>query len=135
MYFEIQHGFADISILSRAKARGKILLISCQPMLNLKTHSGFHELFRFWYVYQYKYGSMLWLEDGSLYLRLRKMSHTIYTVLIPLRLRMFGIYFRENMKHFCYWGKTDLFIFLQCTCIKYCNFMFNATWISYSVHG
>jgi hypothetical protein len=47
-----------------------------QPMLNLKTHSGFHELFRFWYVY--KYGSILWLEDGNLYLRLRTMSHTIY---------------------------------------------------------
>jgi hypothetical protein len=25
-----------------------------------------------------KYGSILWLEDGNLYLRLRKMSHTIY---------------------------------------------------------
>jgi hypothetical protein len=25
-----------------------------------------------------KYGSILLLEDGSLYLRLRKMSHTIY---------------------------------------------------------
>jgi hypothetical protein len=24
------------------------------------------------------YGSILWLEDGNLYLRLRKMSHTIY---------------------------------------------------------
>ena len=26
----------------------------------------------------YKYGSIFWLEDGNLYLRLRKMSHTIY---------------------------------------------------------
>jgi len=26
----------------------------------------------------YKYGSILWLEDGNLYLRMRKMSHTIY---------------------------------------------------------
>jgi hypothetical protein len=26
----------------------------------------------------HKYGSMLWLEDGNLYLRVRKMSHTIY---------------------------------------------------------
>jgi hypothetical protein len=42
-----------------------------QPMLKLKTHSGFHDLFRFWYVLQYKYGSILWLEDGNLYLRLR----------------------------------------------------------------
>ena len=24
------------------------------------------------------YGSMLWFEDGNLYLRLRKMSYTIY---------------------------------------------------------
>jgi len=22
----------------------------CQPMLKLKTHSGFHDLFRFWYI-------------------------------------------------------------------------------------
>jgi hypothetical protein len=50
----------------------------CQSMLKLKTHSGFHDLFRFWYVLEYKYGSILWLEDGNLYLRLRKMSHTIY---------------------------------------------------------
>jgi hypothetical protein len=35
-------------------------------MLKLKTHSGFHDLFRFWYVYEYKYGSILWLEDGHL---------------------------------------------------------------------
>jgi hypothetical protein len=49
-----------------------------QPMLKLKTHSGFHDLFRFWYVLEYKYGSIFWLEDGNLYLRLRKMSHTIY---------------------------------------------------------
>ena len=27
---------------------------------------------------EYKYGSIIWLEDGNLYLRLRKMSHTIY---------------------------------------------------------
>ena len=27
---------------------------------------------------EYKYGSILWLEDGILYLRLRTMSHTIY---------------------------------------------------------
>jgi hypothetical protein len=26
-----------------------------------------------------KYSSILWLEDGNLYLRLRKMLHTIYT--------------------------------------------------------
>jgi hypothetical protein len=38
----------------------------------------FHDYFRFWYVYEYKYGSILWLEDGNLYLHLRKMSHTIY---------------------------------------------------------
>jgi hypothetical protein len=49
-----------------------------QPMLKLKAHSGFNELFRFWYVYEYKYGNILWLEDGHLYLRLRTMSHTIY---------------------------------------------------------
>jgi hypothetical protein len=47
-------------------------------MLKLKTHSGFHELFRFSYILQYKYGSILQLEDGNLYLRLRTMSHTIY---------------------------------------------------------
>ena len=29
------------------RQRGKNLLISCQPMLKLRTHSGFHELFRF----------------------------------------------------------------------------------------
>jgi hypothetical protein len=28
--------------------------------------------------YEYKYGGILWLEDSNLYLRLRKMSHTIY---------------------------------------------------------
>jgi len=39
---------ADISILSRAR------------------------------VLEYTYGSIHWLEDGNLYLRLRKMSHTIY---------------------------------------------------------
>jgi hypothetical protein len=27
---------------------------------------------------EYKYGSILWLEDGNLYLRLQTMSHTIY---------------------------------------------------------
>jgi len=51
-----------------------------QPMLKLNKHSGFHDLFRFWYVQEYKYGSILWLEDGNLYLRLRTMSHTIYAV-------------------------------------------------------
>jgi hypothetical protein len=30
------------------------------------------------YRLEYKYGSILWLEDGDLYLRLQKMSHTIY---------------------------------------------------------
>jgi hypothetical protein len=30
-------------------------------------------------IHFYKYGSILWLEDGYLYLRLRKMSHTIYS--------------------------------------------------------
>jgi len=48
MCFQFKHGLADISILS-------------QPMLKLKTHSGFRELFRFWYVYECKYGSILWL--------------------------------------------------------------------------
>jgi len=47
-------------------------------MLKLKTHSGFHDLSRFWYVYEYKYGGILWLEDCNLYLRLRKMSYIIY---------------------------------------------------------
>ena len=42
-------------------------------MLKLETHSGFHDLFRFWYVLEYKYGSILWLEYGNLYLCLRKM--------------------------------------------------------------
>jgi ABC-type Mn2+/Zn2+ transport system permease subunit len=54
-------------------------------MLKLKTHSGFHDLFRFWYVQEYKYGSILWLEDNNLYLSLRKMSHTIYVTWILLR--------------------------------------------------
>jgi hypothetical protein len=48
-----------------------------QSMLKLKTHYGFHDLVRFWYVWEYKYGSILWLEDGNLYLRLRKMSQNI----------------------------------------------------------
>jgi hypothetical protein len=51
-----------------------------QSMLKLKAHSGFHDFFRFWYIWEYKYGSILWLEDGNLYLRLRKMSHIIYAV-------------------------------------------------------
>jgi len=32
-----------------------------QSMLKLKTHSGFHDLFRFWYGKEYKYGNILWL--------------------------------------------------------------------------
>ena len=48
------YGLADISILSRT------------------------ELFRFWFVLQYKYGSIVCLEDGNLYIRLRTMSHTMY---------------------------------------------------------
>jgi hypothetical protein len=47
-------------------------------MLKLKTHSGVHDLVRFLYVSEYKYGSILLLEEGILYLRLWKMSHTIY---------------------------------------------------------
>jgi hypothetical protein len=43
-----------------------------------KTHSGFHDLVWFWYFWEYKYGSIFWLEDGNLYLRLWTMSHTIY---------------------------------------------------------
>jgi hypothetical protein len=52
-----------------------------QPILKLKTHSGFYDLSRFWYVYEYKYSSMLWLGDGNLYFRLRKMSQTIYAAI------------------------------------------------------
>jgi uncharacterized protein involved in type VI secretion and phage assembly len=47
-------------------------------MLKLNTHSGLNEWFRFWYVEEYKYGSILWLEDGNSYLPLRTMSYTIY---------------------------------------------------------
>ena len=47
-------------------------------MLKRKAHSGFHDLFRFCYVLEYKYGIILCLEDGNLYLRWRKMSHAIY---------------------------------------------------------
>ena len=54
-------------------------------MLKLKAHSGFHDLCRFWYVWEYKYGMILWLEDDNLYIRLRKMSHTIYVIRIILR--------------------------------------------------
>jgi hypothetical protein len=50
-----------------------------EPMLKLKTHSGFHDLFRFWYVEEYKYGSILWLVDGNLYLRFRTISHSNMT--------------------------------------------------------
>ena len=55
MYFELKHGLADISILSRA-------MIYFDSDLSQ----------------EYKYGSILWLEYGHLYLCLRKMSHTIY---------------------------------------------------------
>jgi hypothetical protein len=43
-------------------------------VLKLKTHFGFHDLFRFWYVQEYKYGSILWLEEGNLYLHLPNQS-------------------------------------------------------------
>ena len=55
MYFEFKHGLADISILSRA-------MIYFDSDLSK----------------EYKYGSILSLEEGNLYLRLRTMSHTIY---------------------------------------------------------
>jgi hypothetical protein len=41
--------------------------VSTMMMLKLKTHSGFHDLFRFWYVWEYKYGSIPWLEDNNFY--------------------------------------------------------------------
>jgi hypothetical protein len=41
----------------------------------------FFDLFRFWYVYEYKYGSIIWLEDGYLYLGLQNMLHTIYAAI------------------------------------------------------
>jgi hypothetical protein len=56
----------------------RILVNFIPRFQKLKTHSGFHDLFRFWYVYEYKYGSILWWEESNLYLRLRTMSHTIY---------------------------------------------------------
>jgi hypothetical protein len=49
-------------------------------MLKLKAHSGFHDFFDSDISKEYKYGSMLWLEDGNLYLHLWKMLHTIYAV-------------------------------------------------------
>jgi hypothetical protein len=48
-----------------------------QPMFKLRAHSGFHELLRFRYVKEYKYGSIPWLEDGNLYLRLRTMLQVV----------------------------------------------------------
>jgi hypothetical protein len=80
--------------------RNKIFTNIRQSMLKLKTHSGFHDLFRFWYVWEYKYGIILWLEDGNLYLRLRKMSHTIYVtriILHPLS-ALFGLQFMLPME-------------------------------------
>jgi len=41
---------------------GYNLLICCQLMSKLTTQYDFHELFPFWYVQQYKYGSALWWE-------------------------------------------------------------------------
>ena len=37
-------------------------------MLSLKAHSVFHDLFRFWYVEEYIFGSLGWLEYCSVYL-------------------------------------------------------------------
>ena len=39
MCFDFEHGLADISILSRAYTNNR------QPVLKLKTHSVFHDLF------------------------------------------------------------------------------------------
>jgi hypothetical protein len=55
MYFEVKHGLADISILSRA------MIYFDSDMSK-----------------EYKYGSILSLEEGNLYLRLWTMSPTIY---------------------------------------------------------
>jgi hypothetical protein len=70
-------------------------------------HSCFHELFRFWYVWEYKYGSILWLEDGNLYLRLRTMSHTIYAAkfeqtIIPMKYSNSTSFFRFVNKRAIY---------------------------------
>jgi hypothetical protein len=85
---EINHGSQNVFWVSTwvgeyyyfipSRRRGIQFTNISQPMLKLKTHAGFHELFRFWYVEEYKYGSIYWLEDGNLYLRLRTISHTIY---------------------------------------------------------
>ena len=71
-----------------------------QPMLKLKTHSGIHEFFRFWYVQEYNYGSILWLEDGNLYLNLRTMSHTIYAAKFEQTIIHQHVHFRrESQSH------------------------------------
>jgi hypothetical protein len=42
-------------------------------MLKLKTHSGFHDLFRFWYVKEYKYGMQTFNSSLS-----SRRKNTIY---------------------------------------------------------
>jgi hypothetical protein len=46
MCFELKHGLADISIFYPLPLARDKILISTKPMLKLKVHSGFHELFR-----------------------------------------------------------------------------------------
>jgi len=85
-------------------------------MLKLKTHSGVHDLFRFWYISEYKYGSILWLEDGNLYLRLRKMSHTIYAAngKVSHILTNTVVYFDWKMVIYIYfWNKYGSILWLE----------------------
>ena len=105
MCWEFSHGLADISILSRARSEGYNLLISANPCKNSK-----HILASMIYfdsdMSKYKYGSILWLEDGNLLFMLAKMSHTIYVTRITLRplSALFGLQFMLKM------GKSVTFI-------------------------
>jgi hypothetical protein len=85
----------------------------CQHMLKLKTHSVFHELFRFWYVLQYKYSNIIWLEKGNLYLRLWKMSHTIYAAKLEQTIiHQHVLLWRENQSY--WWSSRNNNIVFAC---------------------
>ena len=75
----------------------RILLILCEPMLKLTTHYGFHDWFRFWHVYHYKYGSTLrWERQQPISTFAGKFTHNLYGVswlFYPRRRLLINVWF------------------------------------------
>jgi hypothetical protein len=72
-----------ICFLQRVKwymflTEGKMVYVSCKEQDMGGTKHDVWTLSLSFISISYKYGSILWLEDGNLYLCLLKMSHTIY---------------------------------------------------------